>query len=1155
MKGFSFFARCLSLILILNLAGAPAHLYAAPPVQKSDPPPEAFPFPRSNNIEMLPHQSGVAAPANAPEHVEAASLYPYSRLTFQSFRNFADWNIYVGNDDGSGQTPITFEGASDLHPRFNRGATRIAFASRRTGNYEIFTMNPDGSGLAQLTFNGADDVQPYWSPDGSKIAFQAYRDGQPEVYVMNADGSGQIRLTTNGDYDGEPSWSPEGGKIAFVSKRTGGSGDYFIYVMNADGSGQVQLSGQAYSEGPVWSPDGTKIAYDSAGGDYWQNLWVMNADGSNQHVVFDEGGWAEAWARSWSPDSRYVAFTRIYFTQCGNNLCWTYAYLDAWDSQTGGVIRLSHDGSDWRPDWQTTDATAPSSSVQTLSAQSPSPIPVRWSGVDGGASGIASYDVQVKDGAGGVWTNWQTNTSATSASYLGVSGHTYYFRVRARDNAANLEAYPAGHDASTTVETLAPLGYVLALPNYSKDSVLVTWSGSDPGGSGIQTYDVQYKDGTGGTWINWQVGTASSSAMFNGTVGHTYYFRARATDRALNVGSYPADEDAQTTFYAWGITGAAYDNTGVPVSGMNVSTLPAGPEAFNSDAEGDYAAYVLTTASAYTTTWDKAGYGTLPATAFTGPTDAKLDVVLPPEDDIIVNGHFEAGDLVSSGWQVSGALTPTLTNTVRHTGQQSVVLGTTTLSQTGPSTLAQVVTIPPTATAPNLSFLYWPGQESPLKDGLVAYWNLDEGSGTRVDATGRGNDLSDNNTVASGVGKVGQSAQFVAANQEYLSHPDNVDLSMGDVDFTISNWVYLDSPKSNGTVLVKGNADTFNTFEYGWGYDGPNDRFGGSVVNSGSGASIPANSFGSPTADQWYFVVFWHDTTKNEIGISVNGVEDILPYSGGVWDTTFDFILGSDTCCRYWNGRIDEVGLWKRVLTMEERLALYNDGQGCTYPFFTCGPLTTVETTSTESPGLANQFSVSVDDGVTTTIAFSDTTLTAIDWLHQWVDLSLWAGQTVTVTFTVEQGSGAIPARVYLDEVTLGSAKPDVWATLEVPEIVSPAEMFVYQLTYGNQGGAAATGTYLTLTLPVEFTYSSVSLPPVISTTTELVWDVGSLAAHSGPFSIFLIASVSPTAPVLITVTSTLAITANSELETANNSQQASTLIGYQILFPVVRRD
>ena len=72
---------------------------------------------------------------------------------------------------------------------------RIAFRSNRDGNYEIYVRNADGSGQTNLTNNPAGDFEPTWSPDGEKIAFRSNRDGNEEIYVMNADGSDLTRLT------------------------------------------------------------------------------------------------------------------------------------------------------------------------------------------------------------------------------------------------------------------------------------------------------------------------------------------------------------------------------------------------------------------------------------------------------------------------------------------------------------------------------------------------------------------------------------------------------------------------------------------------------------------------------------------------------------------------------------------------------------------------------------------------------------------------------------------------------------------------------------------------------------------------------------------------------------------------------------------------
>ena len=117
----------------------------------------------------------------------------------------------------------------------------IAFCSFRDGNSEMYVMNVNGSNQTRLTNDPATEQEPSWSPDGSKIAFSSSRHGIAEIYVMNANGSNQIRLTNNGATDANPAWSPDGSKIAFDSS-SAGTDDYEICVINADGTGQIRLT-------------------------------------------------------------------------------------------------------------------------------------------------------------------------------------------------------------------------------------------------------------------------------------------------------------------------------------------------------------------------------------------------------------------------------------------------------------------------------------------------------------------------------------------------------------------------------------------------------------------------------------------------------------------------------------------------------------------------------------------------------------------------------------------------------------------------------------------------------------------------------------------------------------------------------------------------
>ncbi len=617
-------------------------------------------------IERAPVSARLTAawPSGTDAPQAATGLADWSKLTYQSY--IGNWDVFSANGDGTQALRLTSSGVPDVTPRFNRGATRIAFASSEPGNYEIFAINPNGSGKMRVTSQAANDYNPAWSPDGSKLLFNSYRDGQSEIYVMNADGTNPVRLTYEPAYDGQPVWSPDGTKIAFLSDRSG-SGQ--IWVMQANGHGPSQLTNWAYAESPAWSPDGTRLAFDAdVDGDGWQELAVINADGSGAHAIGDSGTTADMWARSWSPDGRYVAFTAIYFVYYYGNWYWTAAYSLALDTTTGNVTALGGSDTDWYPDWQTTDVLPPTSSMMALPAVSASPIGVSWSGGDAGPSGILGYDVQVKDGAG-AWTPWLTRTAQTAGSYSGVGGHTYAFRVRAVDNANNLQAWSVDAQASTTVEALPPVSAINPLPEYQRGELPVSWSGSDLGGSGIKSYDVQYRDGITGTWTSWQAGTTLTTANFNGTAGHTYSFRVRATDRAQNLGDWSNALD-NVTYYAWQLVGQVRDTRGYRVVDAQITLSPTALNTITSTAAGYLGYGALTGGKSVEIA--QPGYGLLPPMHLNVSADRKLDHFLKPQDNVIANGDFETD---FSGWKTGGLQPPLLTTTIKHTGEQAALLG------------------------------------------------------------------------------------------------------------------------------------------------------------------------------------------------------------------------------------------------------------------------------------------------------------------------------------------------------------------------------------------------------------------------------------------------------------------------------------------------
>lgn len=385
---------------------------------------------------------------------DSPDVTTWGKVAFQSYRD-GNWEIYTMDDSGYNQQRIASHAKSDIHPRFNRGNTLIAFASNRDGDYEIYVVNADGSGLKQLTFNTTDDANPVWSYDGTKLAFQAYRDGQAEIYTMKSDGTVQTRLTTNSAYEGTPSWSPDGQKIAFVSNRTGG---YRIYVMNSqNGSGQTQLTNQPYSFNPTWSPDGKQMAYDADGdGDGWQDLWVMNVDGSNQHVVYNPPGQVDTWARSWFGEY-LVAFTEISYILYQGNWYWTQAFASytRYDSSYPDKFNSSYN-TDWNPDWQSSDAIAPISFVSKAPAFLQQDhhdynewIAICWHVYDAGGSEGKFTEVQYRY-ENESWSlygyNYEVNTICERyyPDTLGDSRFGWFeYRGRTYDHAYNVEPWPA----------------------------------------------------------------------------------------------------------------------------------------------------------------------------------------------------------------------------------------------------------------------------------------------------------------------------------------------------------------------------------------------------------------------------------------------------------------------------------------------------------------------------------------------------------------------------------------------------------------------------------------------------------------------------------------------------------------------------------------
>lgn len=221
-----------------------------------------------------------------------------------------------------------------------------------------------------------------------------------------------------------------------------------------------------------------------------------------------------------------------------------------------------------------------------------------------------------------------------------------------------------------------------------------------------------------------------------------------------------------------------------------------------------------------------------------------------------------------------------------------------------------------------------------LYNGLIEFWPLHEPSGNRFGLV-KNTELTDVNTCTQEEGRVFYAARFTSANSERMGIVTNSDVECGDIDFTWAAWVYFTTVAATQTFISKYGSTTASR-EYAMYFDQSVNRLKFSVYTSGgTERAAVANTLGGISAATWYFCVGWHDAAADTVGIEVNGLTDTAATTAALQAVGSAALNFGSTGAPgvFTNGRLCEVGFWKRVLTPLERLWLYNQGLGRTYPF------------------------------------------------------------------------------------------------------------------------------------------------------------------------------------------------------------------------------
>lgn len=178
----------------------------------------------------------------------------------------AQRDLYALTTGQSAPVRLTASLADDRDPAWSPDGQRIAFASRRDGNWEIYILDVLSGAVTRLTYDLAFEAAPSWSPDGQWLAYEGYYDGNLDIYLIRADGSeGPLPVTRNPGPDFAPAWGPGGRELAYVSVRRGSQDIYLISLDDPDEQKAINLTNTPDIDEthPAWSPDGKLIAYSS----------------------------------------------------------------------------------------------------------------------------------------------------------------------------------------------------------------------------------------------------------------------------------------------------------------------------------------------------------------------------------------------------------------------------------------------------------------------------------------------------------------------------------------------------------------------------------------------------------------------------------------------------------------------------------------------------------------------------------------------------------------------------------------------------------------------------------------------------------------------------------------------------------------------------
>jgi DNA-binding winged helix-turn-helix (wHTH) protein/Tol biopolymer transport system component len=170
-------------------------------------------------------------------------------------------NVFVMNQDGSGQKSLLADTLIPDEPRSSRGSPYLVFSIYEWPFSHLFRAKADGTEITQLTFGESREIDSSISNDGNWVAYGSLavpvKGADISLWKISINGGEPIRLKQNNCL--MPHFSPDDRLLSCIEDQK------IIHILSAkDGTlvKSIPVTPLAWlNSGARWTPDGKSVAY------------------------------------------------------------------------------------------------------------------------------------------------------------------------------------------------------------------------------------------------------------------------------------------------------------------------------------------------------------------------------------------------------------------------------------------------------------------------------------------------------------------------------------------------------------------------------------------------------------------------------------------------------------------------------------------------------------------------------------------------------------------------------------------------------------------------------------------------------------------------------------------------------------------------------